>query len=125
MSYKVNATQLHDSGCNCCQSVLGSCCERFGLTSEQSYRIGAFLGGGARAGELCGAVSGALMALGLAYGDENNRECEKSAEFLAAFREKFGTLRCGELVDPETQDPHDICPGYINWCCDYLEQEFQ
>ncbi len=125
MSYQETATALHESGQNCCQSVLGACCERFGLTPDQASHLGAFLGGGARKGELCGAVSGALLALGLAYGDENNRQCTKSEDMLDAFVAKFGTLRCGELVGSDKAERRQVCPAFINWCAQYLEDEFK
>ena len=72
-----------------------------------------------------GIVSGALMALGLAYGDENNRECGKSAQLLEKFRGTFGTLRCGELVGTEKEERRAVCPAFIDWCSDYLEEEFK
>ena len=74
MSYQEKATELHESGCNCCQAVLGACCDKWNLDPDTAYRLGAFFGGGMRRGEVCGAVTGALMALGLEYGDENNRK---------------------------------------------------
>ena len=80
MSYQEKATELHESGCNCCQAVLGACCEKWNMDPDTAYRLGAFFGGGMRRGEVCGAVTGALMALGLEYGDENNRKSLKSLE---------------------------------------------
>mgnify|MGYP004672029853 FL=1 len=125
MSYREIAAEKHASGWNCCQSVLCTCCEKLGLAADQAYHLGAFFGSGARTGELCGAVSGALMALGLAYGDENNRECGKSAQLLEKFRSTFGTLRCGELVGTEKEERRAVCPAFIDWCSDYLEEEFK
>ena len=125
MSYREIAAEKHASGWNCCQSVLCTCCEKLGLAADQAYHLGAFFGSGARTGELCGAVSGALMALGLAYGDENNRECGKSAQLLEKFRDTFGTLRCGELVGTEKEERRAVCPAFIDWCSDYLEEEFK
>jgi C_GCAxxG_C_C family probable redox protein len=124
MSYQETATALHESGNNCCQAVLGACCSHFSLDPGTAYHLGAFFGGGVRKGELCGAVSGALMALGLAYGDENNRQCEKSLEFLDAFEAEFGTLRCEELTGGDVANRKRVCPGFINWCAQYLEDEF-
>ena len=98
MSYQEKATNLHESGCNCCQAVLGACCDKWNLDPDTAYRLGAFFGGGMRRGEVCGAVTGALMALGLEYGDENNRKSLKSLEFMKAFREQYGSLLCKELL---------------------------
>ena len=65
MDYLEKAAKFHDAGCNCCQAVIMCCAERYGLTEEQAYRLGAFFGGGMRCGEVCGAVSGMMMVYGL------------------------------------------------------------
>lgn len=124
MTYEEKATALHESGENCCQAVLGSCCENLGLDPETAYRLGAFFGGGMRRGEVCGAVSGTLMALGLQYGDENNRKSLKSLEFLKAFREQHGSMLCKELLGADGKKKKELCPVLINFCAAYLEKEF-
>lgn len=125
MSYKEKATVLHESGCNCCQAVLGSCSEEFGLSEEMAYKVGAFFGGGMRRGEVCGAVTGALMALGLKYGDENNRKSMKSLEFMKTFREEYGSILCKELLGKDDKKKKEMCPVMIEYCAAYLEKEFQ
>lgn len=125
MDYMEKATQLHESGCNCCQAVLGCCCDRFSMDADTAYRLGAFFGAGMRSGEVCGAVTGALMALGLRYGDENNRQSTKSAQFLKAFRETYGSLLCKELLPPAGTGKKKMCPVYINFAANYLEDEFK
>ena len=114
------AVRLHAEGWNCCQAVLGSCCENFDLTPEQAYRLAAFFGGGMRKGEVCGAATGALMALGLIYGDENNRQCGKSLEFLKAFEAEFGHLHCREIL---AKHEKKLCPALIKFSAKYLEDE--
>ena len=116
------AVELHSEGCNCCQAVLMSACEQFGLTQDQAYSLAAFFGAGMRRGEVCGAVTGALMALGLRYGDENNRKCEKSKDFLKAFEARFGSLPCRELL---AKNQKKMCPTFIEYCANYLEEEFK
>ena len=85
MTYQEKVQELREKDANCCQAVIGCCCDKFPLTEEMAWRLGAFFGGGMRRHEVCGAVTGALMGLGLKYGDENNRECERSKEFMDAF----------------------------------------
>ena len=116
------AVQLHKDGWNCCQAVIGCHCDRFEMTEETAYRLGAFFGGGMRNGEVCGAATGALMALGLAYGDENNRQSTKSQEFLKAFKEEFGTLLCREIL---AKHEKKMCPELIRFAAKYLEDEFK
>lgn len=124
MTYEEKATELHERGCNCCQAVLGACCEKFQMDPETAYRLGAFLGGGMRRGEVCGAVTGALMALGLQYGDQDNRKCMKSLEFLKTFQKEYGTILCKELLPEDGKKKKELCPGFINYCAAYLEREF-
>lgn len=124
MTYEEKATALHESGENCCQAVLGACCDNFNLDPETAYRLGAFFGGGMRRGEVCGAVSGTLMALGLQYGDEDNRKSLKSLDFMKAFREQYGSMLCKELLGEDGKKKKELCPVLINFCAAYLEKEF-
>ena len=56
------------NGFNCAQAVLAAFAEGFGLSEEMALKVATQFGGGARKGEMCGAVSGALMVLGLKFG---------------------------------------------------------
>lgn len=125
MNFEEKAIALRGQGWNCCQAVLGSCCYKFGMESETAFRLGAFFGGGMRCGEVCGAVSAALMVLGLQYGDENNRTSQKSHAFLKAFRERFGHLDCKDLVAPPGMTKKQMCPVYIQFAAKYLEDELR
>ena len=120
MDYREKATKFHESGCNCCQAVIMCCAEKYGLTEAQAYSLGAFFNAGMRSGEVCGAVSGALMGLGLKYGDENNRQCGKSKEFLKAFEQEFGAILCREIL---AKHQKKLCPTLINFAAKYLEDE--
>ena len=80
---------------NCCQAVLVTFADRLGLTPEQANALGAHFGSGMRHGSTCGAVSGALMVLGLLGCDE-----KQSTALLRASKER-GELRkdhCDSLV---------------------------
>ena len=50
---------------NCCQSVLIPFCRECGISEETAYRLGSQFGGGMKMGSVCGAVTGALMVLGM------------------------------------------------------------
>lgn len=78
---------------NCAQSVLIPFAEEAGLTGEQANALAAHFGSGMRHGATCGAVTGALMALGLLGADE-----ERAKQLLTAFREREGALTCTELL---------------------------
>ena len=66
---------------------------------------GAFGGGIARQGEVCGAVSGAIMAIGLKYGKyraDDQISADKTyrltQEFLKDFRKRHTHIRCNDLL---------------------------
>jgi len=64
-----HAVARFNDGCLCSQSVLTTFAPRFGLPLDTAMRIATPFGSGiASTGEMCGAVSGALMVIGLAHG---------------------------------------------------------
>ena len=65
MSVKEKAVAFHAEGCNCAQSVLCSLEEYTMLPQDTARRVAEGFGGGVRCGEICGSVTGAIMALGL------------------------------------------------------------
>ena len=78
---------------NCAQSVLIPFAKEAGLTEEQANALTAHFGSGMRHGATCGAVTGALMALGiLGYGEEESRA------LLQSFRTKEGDTACANLL---------------------------
>ena len=50
---------------NCCQSTLLAFSDVIGLDEQKALDIAGGYGSGAGTGELCGAINGAIMALGL------------------------------------------------------------
>ncbi len=83
-------TQVHY---NCAQSVLIPFAREMGLSEEQAKNLGAHFGSGMRHGSTCGAVTGALMVLGmLGYGEE------QSAALLKQVRQGHGALDCATLL---------------------------
>ena len=103
MDIKEKATKIHQSGFNCAQSVLGACGDYTGLDEKTALAISAGFGGGVRSGEICGAISGAVMAIGISQpGDPAAPETKaktaaQTKELIKAFREKYGCVRCIEL----------------------------
>jgi len=113
MAYSETALENFAEGFNCAQSVFAAFSEKYALPRESALRIAGGFGGGMRSGEICGAVSGAVMVIGLRYGQtaSGDREAkalcgEKTREFLNAFKEKHGSIICRELLgyDVSTQE---------------------
>ena len=99
------ANEYHKRGFNCSQCVLAAFSDITGLSEQASFDIGGGFGGGAGTGELCGALSGAIMTLGLMTPvDENDpvgskkRTVALSREVQKRFSQKFGALRCQDLL---------------------------
>ena len=96
MSYMEKAKALRADTAvhyNCAQSVLIPFAAEMGLSEEQARALGAHFGSGMRHGSTCGAVTGALMALGaLGFREEESRS------FLQAFRTQEGDLTCAKLL---------------------------
>ena len=55
-------------GFNCAQAVFSSFSETYGIDTVTACKIAGGLGSGARSAELCGAVSGSVLVIGLKYG---------------------------------------------------------
>ena len=98
------AVALHGEGFNCAQCVLCACGKYTGLDRGSSLSVACGFGGGVRCGEICGAISGAVMAIGAAasFSDSPDREAMARVSLLtkqctAAFRDQFGALRCLDL----------------------------
>ena len=100
------AKALFYEGYNCSQAVLCAFEDVTGLDRETSARIASSFGGGmGRLREVCGAVSGAVMALGICrgYSDPSDRGAKEThyrriQEFAEQFREKNGSIICRELL---------------------------
>lgn len=99
------AAELFDSGFNCSQSVLAVFCEQYGLAQDVALKLSCGLGGGVRSGEICGAVSGAVLVIGLKYGqsvaDDKDAKAEcysKTVEFMDAFRAKNKSVVCRQIL---------------------------
>jgi len=103
----IQASETFRSGFNCSQSVLSVFAEDFGLTKDTCLRLASPFGSGiARLQETCGAITGALMAIGLKYGKgEHDEEVAKaqayklSQELIAKFKEQHGSICCRNLLE--------------------------
>jgi C_GCAxxG_C_C family probable redox protein len=92
---------------NCSQSVLVSFGHDLGLSEDECLRIATAFGGGmGRQQYTCGAVTGALMVLGLKYGKGLNDHEEKkkntyrlTKEFFDEFKRLNGSENCLALLD--------------------------
>ncbi len=108
-----DAVALFNQGFNCTQAVLSVFAESFGLDRDTARRIAQGFGAGvSRTDDMCGAVSGAVMVLGLRYGGaraEDTEAKEKTyamvADFVHRFKRLHGSIDCTDLVGYNLSDP--------------------
>ena len=101
------------SGYNCAQSVLLSFADDLKYSKELALKISAGFGGGmGKQQETCGAVTGAIMVLGLIKGEEvnNNDELKSGAyssvkELSREFTAVYNTTSCRELTACDLNTP--------------------
>ena len=142
MNKTAEAQQLFAKGSNCAQSILYPFGRQFFRDDVSAFRLASAFGGGiASRGEICGAVSGSLMVIGLHFGyspvDEVWAKAEVrqiSGEFLQAFEHRFGDLHCSKLLqhDLSTAEGREgakcsgafqsVCPALIEGAAMILEE---
>ena len=106
------------------------------LSSEAMALLTCFAGGVGHA-TMCGAVSGALAALGLTYGRRHPTEARReeagaiARDFLSQFKSRFGSEVCGVLIGDtlrkntyESEERRERCRAYtrhaVKVCVDLL-----
>jgi C_GCAxxG_C_C family probable redox protein len=102
----IEAANMFRDGYLCSQAVFAAYSEMLGLEKDLAFKIGNGFGAGiARRQEVCGAVSGAVMLIGLKYGkvDPNDSIAHEKTfklvnDFCAKFIEKNKSINCHELL---------------------------
>jgi C_GCAxxG_C_C family probable redox protein len=135
------AVENFGKGFNCSQAVVGSYCEEFGLDREKAFKVATGFGGGMRMGETCGAVTGALMVLGLKYGNctaedkqGKARTYEMVMEYTKRFKARNKSVMCKDLLGcdlstsagmKEAQEKGlftSVCPKMVREAAEILEE---
>jgi C_GCAxxG_C_C family probable redox protein len=106
--------QDYEAGYNCAETVLLAVCRAAGRDDPCIPRVATGFGGGmGRQGEACGALTGAVMAIGLLFGrDQADDQAArlsaytKTEVFIDQFRERNGRVNCRDLtgVDMRTEE---------------------
>jgi C_GCAxxG_C_C family probable redox protein len=97
------ADSLFDRNFNCAQSVFAAFSARLGMEESRMLKLASPFGGGiSRRGQVCGAVTGGLMVLGLARGadDPSGKEAAYllGQEFLTRFESRHASILCRNLL---------------------------
>ena len=93
------AVELFKTGACCSQAVFCAFAEDFGMDAETAMKVSAGLGGGVgRMREVCGAVTGATLALGMKYGPDKAAVYPHVQELCARFKAECGSIVCRERL---------------------------
>lgn len=115
------AVELHSKGYNCAQAVACTFCKEFGVDEEEMFRIAEGFGLGMGMMEMCGALSGMMMIMGLAgsVGNPEKGPITKGKTYKTVkmnalkFKEKNGSYLCRELKGVDTGKVLCTCPQCI------------
>jgi len=142
MSQVESAVNYFKEGLICSQAVLLTYGTQLGLNHETALKIADGFGGGmGRMGEICGAVTGAFMVIGLKHGQiavEDTQSHEKTYklinEFVSAFKSRNESIICRDLINCDISTPEGlnlarekqlfnaICPKYVRDAAEIIEQ---
>jgi len=100
------ASEKFTSGYNCAQSVLWAFAPRLGLDPDTALKIACGFGTGmGRREEVCGAVTGGIMVLGLKFGRDETKgrsateeTYTKTQELMRRFEAKHNSCICRQLL---------------------------
>ncbi len=97
---------------NCAQAIFaryGPILEKGKIDFDSCMRITSAFGGGINlTGNVCGAITGALMTLGLKYGESIQEVSKISTQFLDEFKSNNGSIICRDLVGHDLFDNEDL-----------------
>ena len=135
------ATEYFSQKMHCSQAVLAAFSDECGISEEQAFKLGSCFGSGMRKGEVCGACTGALMVLGLLYGqnhighqDERQRSNMINDLMMESFSKANGSYICNDLLGYDISTPEgrqnareaglfvDFCPKMVASAVDILEE---
>lgn len=132
--YADKAVDHYNQGYNCSQSVVLAFSEHFDLEKNVALRIASSFGGGIGGQrEVCGAITGMCIVLGVMYGFESSLEKSKKPylnkaiqDITRKFKEKTKSIYCSKLLTLEggLKDAHSEkspCREYIRLSCDLLD----
>ena len=121
------------SGYHCAQSTLIAFAPACELSQEQAAKLAASFGGGVGGmGEICGALNGACIALGILKGDFGPGDLEgKEAHYARVQRlaEKFkaanGSMYCRDIKREDPAEKRKYCTRCVTSAVEALLEELE
>ena len=142
----LNCTDLavarFNEGFSCSQSVFSAFAPDLGLDVDAALRVSAAFGGGmGRTGGTCGAVTGAIMVLGLRHCPPDSSAAAERAQtykavldFMSRFEKRNGSIVCKKLLGSDISTPEgakavherglhqSVCPKLVRDAAEILEE---
>jgi C_GCAxxG_C_C family probable redox protein len=145
MNKQNGSKTLFEKGLNCAQSILFTYGKDYFKENSSAFKLASAFGAGiSYRGGMCGAVSGALMVIGLNYGYTDltidvSKEtlCNISKEFIETFSKHNGSVLCNTLIGCEINTPeglqnarqkdlfNKVCPKLIEDASEIIEMIFE
>lgn len=119
--------RMFDEGFDCSQIVLAEASGNLGLSREDAFRIASCFGIGMAQGSVCGAATGALIAIGMRYGNcrpgdlaSKQKVFDVRDEFMRRFEEMNGHVMCPDFLGRRVDTLQDLmvtrCSGIYDRC---------
>ena len=141
MSKAEAAIDFFQNGNNCAQSVLAAYAADYDLSKDKALQAAVGFGAGmGRLQDVCGAISGAIIVLGLSSefkeGDGRSKINEVYAKvhrLIDEFTKEKGTIKCRDLLSCNLASEegqkyfkeHNLregCWEYVRFCCEFLDK---
>lgn len=108
-----NAIELFGQGFSCAQAVFAAFAAELGIEHRTALKVASGFGGGiGRTGSTCGALTGAIMAIGYKNGSTDPADQDKKIANYALvekaihlFKDRCGNVDCRDLLGYELQNP--------------------
>lgn len=132
---------LFSNGYSCAQSIAVAFGRHFGIDENAAKKFSRSFGMGMSTAQTCGAVTGALMIIGMNVKESGDEKADRykaydeSRRFMKEFEEKHKTLICRELLDGldistsegrtkarEKNVFKTICPRFVQTAAEILEK---
>lgn len=119
---------------NCSQAIFETYAPLFGLDEATARRIGTPFAGGMGTGSECGAVTGALLVIGLRNGSSHKKTFAAVDALMKQFKSAHGATGCSQLLGVDMGTPAGVkkaekagyftsrCPQYVRTAADSLEK---
>ena len=125
VNMKKQALELFEKGYNCAQAIAIAYGKEYGLDKQTIADITSSFGAGLSGnGEVCGALLGASMILGLRYKENSNSHVRNLTK---NFKKTHKGLSCRTLLTEDFPVIYKIhskrCMKLVEEVCDLLEQE--